>query len=449
MKKDIENNLDNQDLNIIKDDSSNDSLNVENIENNLENEEIISEEISQEITDDKSIDAEDFVEELNIHSEEDSDIYINADDIRVGDICEEQKYIEDKEIKKDKKNENNIILKSVISSSIASLLVTGGMLAMNNKNYSVPTSTITIENKVTDNVYKAVAEKATPSVVGITTLTIDTNNWFNIPLESEGVGSGVIVDSKGYILTNSHVVNDGKASKVSVMFADASTVDGKVVWNDAKLDIAIIKVEKENLEVAELGDSDKVEVGDIAIAIGNPLGLEFNKTVTQGIISGLDRMITTENGEMDDLIQTDASINPGNSGGPLLNDKGQVIGINTAKASGAEGLGFSIPINTIKPIIEQVISGGEFEKVTLGIKGIDAAQFELGVESGVYVLAIEENSPAKKADLSSGDIITELDGKKIENMTGLIKALYKYNKGDKAVLKVYKDNEEREVQVQF
>ena len=227
------------------------------------------------------------------------------------------------------------------------------MLALN-KNVSAPKSTITIENSTTDNVYKAVAAKATPSVVGITTLTVNTNNWFNIPLESEGVGSGVIVDSRGYILTNSHVVNDGQANKVSVIFADSSSVDGEVVWNDAKLDVAIVKVQKDNLDVAELGDSDNVEVGDIAVAIGNPLGIEFSKTVTQGIISGLDRVITTENGEMDDLIQTDASINPGNSGGPLLNAKGQVIGINTAKASDAEGLGFAIPINTIKPIIEQL-----------------------------------------------------------------------------------------------
>ena len=152
---------------------------------------------------------------------------------------------------------------------------------------------------------------------------------------------------------------------------------------------------------------------------------------------------------MDDLIQTDASINPGNSGGPLLNAKGQVIGINTAKASDAEGLGFAIPINTIKPIIEQVIEGGTYEKVTLGVKGVDVAQFELDVESGVYVLSVENDSAAKKAGISSGDIIIGIDNKKIENMTGLIKALYKYNKGDKATVKVCRDGEEKQIQVQF
>lgn len=427
MKKDFENKLDEE--NEILENTKNDkdeALNQQEDfygEENL-NDEITSEEFKEEFNHDG------LIEEINfgIHSMEDDS--------------------EELSIKKEKKNDNKVVKKAIIASGITSLIISGGVLALN-KNVSAPKSTITIENSTTDNVYKAVAAKATPSVVGITTLTVNTNNWFNIPLESEGVGSGVIVDSRGYILTNSHVVNDGQANKVSVIFADSSSVDGEVVWNDAKLDVAIVKVQKDNLDVAELGDSDNVEVGDIAVAIGNPLGIEFSKTVTQGIISGLDRVITTENGEMDDLIQTDASINPGNSGGPLLNAKGQVIGINTAKASDAEGLGFAIPINTIKPIIEQVIEGGTYEKVTLGVKGVDVAQFELDVESGVYVLSVENDSAAKKAGISSGDIIIGIDNKKIENMTGLIKALYKYNKGDKATVKVCRDGEEKQIQVQF
>ena len=442
MKKDIDNNIENQDNdNLIenKDLTENQKDNsVENIENqDINNENYIDEETEKEFIEEFNHD--DLIEELafGIHSLEEAPVEPSTEEVVNANKDDE------------KKCNKKIVTKCIVASSIASFIISGGMLALNKGNSHNLNSTITIKNSTTDNVYKAVAQKATPSVVGITTLTIDTNNFFNIPLESEGVGSGVIVDGKGYILTNSHVVNDGRASKVSVMFADASSVDGKVLWNDPKLDLAIVKVEKDNLDVAELGDSDAVEVGDLAIAIGNPLGLEFNKTVTQGIISGLDRVITTENGEMDDLIQTDASINPGNSGGPLLNAKGQVIGINTAKASGAEGLGFSIPINTIKPIIEQVISDGDFEKVTLGIKGVDAAQFDLSVENGVYVIAVEENSAAKKAGLSSGDIIVGLDGKKIDNMTNLTKALYKYNKGDTATLKIHKDGEEKELKVQF
>lgn len=441
MKKDIENNVNkekNEDIleDVVNDSSINDNSADEDLKEKQEDffDEALEKEFIEEFNHDELIEELEFgIHSLDEHDEE--------------EVSDESN--DDLSVDKNKKNDKKIIIKSVVASSIASLLVSGSFLALTNNNATTPNSTITIKNSTTDNVYKAVATKATPSVVGITTLTIDTNNFFNIPLESEGVGSGVIVDKRGYILTNSHVVNDGKAAKVSVMFADATSVDGKVLWNDSKLDIAIIKVEKDNLDVAELGDSDKVEVGDIAVAIGNPLGLEFNKTVTQGIISGLDRVITTENGQMDDLIQTDASINPGNSGGPLLNSKGQVIGINTAKAGNAEGLGFAIPINTIKPIIEQVISDGNFEKVTLGIKGVDVSQFGLDIESGVYVVAVENDTPAKKAGISSGDIIIELDGKKIENMTALTKSLYKYNKGDKAALKVYKDGQEKEVQVQF
>lgn len=347
-----------------------------------------------------------------------------------------------------KKNNKKIIFKSILASGIASLVVTGSVLYMNADKIG-PTAQITIKDQAVDNVYKAVATKATPSVVGITTLTVDTNNFFNLPMESEGVGSGVIVDKRGYILTNSHVVNDGKATKVSVMFSDATTVDGKVLWNDPKLDLAVVKVDKGNLTVAELGDSDKVEVGDISIAIGNPLGLELNKTVTQGIVSGLGRTIKTKNGEMADLIQTDASINPGNSGGPLLNSKGQVIGINTAKASGAEGLGFSIPINVAKPIIEQVISNGDFEKVTLGIRGFDATQLDLSTDKGVYVIEVESDSPARKSGISSGDIIVGIDNKEVNNMSDLSKALYTYKSGDKAKIKIYKDETEREVEVKF
>ena len=160
---------------------------------------------------------------------------------------------------------------------------------------------------------------------------ISTNNIFAIPTQAEGVGTGVIVDSKGYILTNSHVVSDGKAIDVKVLFNDGSTTAGKVLWNDEKLDLAIVKVDKTGLTVAELGDSSKVRVGDIAIAIGNPLGLEFQKSVTQGIISGLDRTIEAEGETMTGLLQTDASINPGNSGGPLLNVNGEVIGICSLK----------------------------------------------------------------------------------------------------------------------
>lgn len=306
------------------------------------------------------------------------------------------------------------------------------------------------------NVYHAVTDKAMPSVVGITTTTIDDNNVFAIPTQSEGVGTGVIVDANGYILTNSHVVSDGKATDVNVLFNDSTTSKGKVLWNDPTLDLAMVKVDKKGLVPAELGNSDVVRTGDISVAIGNPLGLEFQKSVTQGIISGLDRTIQTgQSSNMTGLMQTDASINPGNSGGPLLNEKGQVIGINTAKASQAEGLGFAIPINTAKPIIEQIINTGKFEKVTLGISGVDV-QFvqsrtteKLPTDKGVYVMEVMESSPAQKAGLKAGDIIVKVGDTEVNTMSDLNKGLYNYSSGDKSDITVNRNGKEMKMQVSF
>ena len=293
-----------------------------------------------------------------------------------------------------------------------------------------------------ENIYHAVTEKSMPSVVGITTVTIDRSNIFSLPQELQGVGTGVIVNSNGYILTNSHVVSDGKAVDVSVLFNDGSTTQGKVLWNDPQMDLAVVKVDKTGLGVADLGDSDKVKIGDIAVAIGNPLGLEFQRSVTQGIISGLDRNIQTENASMTGLMQTDASINPGNSGGPLLNSNGEVIGINTAKAAQGEGLGFSIPINIAKPIIDKIIKDGDFEKVILGIKGVDVQTYEaatgekLQSNEGVYVVEVVNNSTADKAGIKDGDIIKQIEDDNISSMSDLNKVLYKYSLGDKVNITV-------------
>ena len=263
------------------------------------------------------------------------------------------------------------VICSVLSSFLTVVLLKNNLTSSSNGGATSQSININSAGKST-NVYQAVTEKAMPSVVGITTTVMSSNNMFSIPTESEGVGTGIVVDSNGYILTNSHVISDGEAKKVNVLFNDGSSIDGNVVWYDSQLDLAIVKVNKTGLTPAELGDSNKVSIGDISIAIGNPLGLELQRTVTQGIISGLDRTIKTESATMTGLIQTDASINSGNSGGPLLNEKGQVIGINTAKTSEGESLGFAIPINQAKEIIESVIKNGSYEKVKLGIRGYDA-----------------------------------------------------------------------------
>lgn len=348
-----------------------------------------------------------------------------------------------------------IVVVAVISSILGSSLT---LFALKDKiaSSSQSSNIVVNEDSKSQNVYQAVAKKATPSVVGITTTSVSQDNMFAIPQETQGVGTGIIVDSNGYILTNSHVVSDGDATNVNVLFSDGSDIDGKVVWYDSQMDLAIVKVDKTGLTAADLGDSDDVAVGDISIAIGNPLGLDLQKSVTQGIISGLDRTISTsQSTNMTGLIQTDASINSGNSGGPLLNEKGQVIGINTAKASQGEGLGFAIPINTAKNIINEVIKDGNYEKVTLGIKGTDLETYEQAVgqdltgDSGVYVAEVTSGSAAEKAKMAAGDIIIKLGNTEITSMNDLNKALYNYKSGDKAEVTVLRNGKEQKLTVTF
>lgn len=315
-------------------------------------------------------------------------------------------------------------------------------------------SPITINPSEDMNIVSAVAKKAMSSVVGIT--TVEVQQYFWSQQEIEGVGSGVIVNSNGYILTNSHVIADGNAKSITVLFENGEKLPATILWYDSSLDLAMVKVDKTGLPVAELGDSDALEIGEIAIAIGNPLGLAFERSVTSGIISGLNRSIqVSANNVIGNLIQTDASINQGNSGGPLLNSKGQVIGINTAKMTSAEGLGFSIPINEIKPMIEEVIQHGSFSSVVMGISGISAADYNsrlgvnVGTDKGVVLVEVIENKPAHKAGLMSGDIIIAMDDIEIDTMNKLKKTLYKYKNGDTATLKILRNKSEVNIEIQF
>ena len=359
-----------------------------------------------------------------------------------------------------KKSISVVVIVAIICSILSSLLTVvvvnkTGILNGTTNSVKGTSSQIVVSNEKGTNVYQAVSEKAKPSVVGITTTTLSSDNMFSMPTESTGVGTGIIVDSNGYILTNSHVISDGQAKTVNVLFSDGSTIDGEVYWYDSQLDLAIVKVNKTGLTAAELGDSDKVQIGDISVAIGNPYGLDLAGTVTQGIISGLDRTISTSETTMTGLIQTDASINSGNSGGPLLNSSGQVIGINTAKASEGEGLGFAIPINTAKPIIESIIQKGSYEKVTLGIKGTDASKYaqyskqQLSTDEGVYVAEVVSGSAAESAGIKSGDIITKIDSTNLSVMSDLTKNLYNYTKGDSATLTINRDGKEMTLKVKF
>ena len=316
-----------------------------------------------------------------------------------------------------------------------------------------PGSGITINTSDDVNVVTAVASKSVSSVVGITTLQ-EGNSFLNSPVE--GLGSGVVVDSNGYILTNSHVVGDGNVNRINVLFEDGSQLPGKLLWNDSLLDLAVVKVDRTGLDVAELGNSDLIQVGELAVAIGNPLGLEFQRTVTSGVISGLHRSIRiSPSAVMEDLIQTDASINNGNSGGPLLNSQGQVIGINTAKVQGGEGLGFAIPINIVKPIIENVINDGSYNSVYIGFTGMDLEYYErrygvdFDAESGVVIDDIIPDSPAANAGLASQDIILEMDDEPIESMSTLRRLLLGYTMGDSAKLLVNRDGQVSEFEITF
>jgi serine protease Do len=255
-----------------------------------------------------------------------------------------------------------------------------------------------------------VTRETTPAVVGIQT--------------NGGSGSGVIIRADGIIVTNAHVV--GNARRVAVSLADGTEMVGEVLGRDPGIDIAIVRVAGTDLPVAPLGDSDRLEVGQLAIAIGNPFG--FERTVTRGIVSGLNRSLAAD---LPELIQTDAAINQGNSGGPLLNSAGEVIGINTAviQPGLATGLGFAVPINLARDVADQLLTTGVIRRALLGIYSMEitaelARQFGLPVLEGIIVTEVEEGSPAAAAGLRRGDIITRMGNSRIAgrgDMTGFLR----------------------------
>ncbi len=288
-------------------------------------------------------------------------------------------------------------------------------------------------------VAQSVAKSATQGVVGIMVERVETGKIFSGNDGTQvGMGSGVIVSSDGYILTNHHVAG-GKSKRIVVSLADGRNVDGETVWSDPVLDLAVVKINLTGLPTLKLGDAEQLQVGEPAVAIGNPLGLEFQRTVTSGIISALNRTISieTEQGTnyMEDLIQTDASINPGNSGGPLLNSKGEVVGINTIKVTSAEAIGFAIPINVAKPIVSRLMNTGQFTEAYMGLFAYDKSVIpyidgNLKIDQGVYVAHIDENGPAYKAGLRLGCIIRQIDGQDINSMMQLRTVLFSKSPGE-------------------
>ncbi|ADU73193.1 S1-C subfamily serine protease [Acetivibrio thermocellus AD2] len=308
------------------------------------------------------------------------------------------------------------------------------------------------------NTIQSVAENASKAVVGISVLKVDSSSIFNPnAVERWGVGSGVIVTPNGYILTNHHVAG-GKSKRIVVSLVDGKNLDGVTVWSDSVLDLAVVKIEAEGLPTIPLGDATKLKVGEPAIAIGNPLGLQFQRTVTSGIISALNRTIEvdTEQGTnyMEGLIQTDASINPGNSGGPLLNLKGEVVGINTVKVASAEGIGFAVPINVAIPIINKFATTGEFIEPYLGVFAYDKdiipyLDGNVKVQNGVYVANVDENGPAYKSGIRVGCIMTQIDGEEISTMMQLRCVIYSKNPGDVVTIRHISNGKPQTVQVRL
>ena len=310
-------------------------------------------------------------------------------------------------------------------------------------------------SNINDENQEDMLEKVIESVVGISRLTNAGGTILNnVSSEELGLGTGIIVSEDGYILSNMHVTGD----KFSICYVtiDENTYKGTVVFSEPDLDLSIVKVNVKNLKPIILGDSSNIKIGRQVFAIGNPIGYEFKRTVTSGIISAINRTVKIEEGEsvsyISDLIQTDATINPGNSGGPLVNKYGEVIGINTVKITSAEGIGFAIPINVIKPVVEKIRQTGSFEEATLGIYAYDSEVAEYmklkdKIITGIYVSQIINNGAASNSDLKVGDIITSIDNKKLYMINDLREYLYGKEPGDEVVLKIIRNEKEHEVTV--
>ena len=348
-----------------------------------------------------------------------------------------------------------LILFCLATVSVGSIVIYEMAFSKGTMNYSVsPSSTATrLYNDATaeENDVSDILEEVTKSIVGISKIKNKGSSVFSIDsTDSLGIGSGVVISENGYIATNWHVAGD-KFDTCYITFADGNTYTGNVVWADSDLDLAIVKMKAAGLKYLEIGNSEKLKIGQDVWAIGNPIGIEFQRTITKGIVSGINRTIKIEdeNGEnyMEDLIQTDASINSGNSGGALINKNGELIGINTVKIVAAEGIGFAVPIDIVKPIITKFLQNNNFEEAYLGIFAYDREAIKyldsnLEFDSGIYVVQISGDGPARNSGLKIGDVITKIDNIEINKMSELRNYIYTKKPGEKVVLTINRNKRE-------
>jgi len=352
--------------------------------------------------------------------------------------------------------QKSINIPTIILSAVVSAAVSFSIFLLKTNAHTIINEPIISSQGLIKGDITYIANRVGPSVVGIKVICNNVNTVLKKTVIEESQGSGIIVTDDGYIVTNYHVVSDvdtrnefARNNELTVFLADGEEVKAKYIGGDSSKDIAVIKIDKSNLKPAVLGDSASLQVGEIAVAIGNPLGIEFAGSVTGGYISALNRTIALDS-DMFNLIQTDAAINPGNSGGALVNAFGEVIGINTAKISvtGVEGLGFAIPINDVKLIVSDLIEFGYIKgKAFIGITGRDITQeMALWYEmpAGVYVLSVNEGLAADVAGIQKGDIIIELAGEKVTSMKELETIKNKYLAGDKINIKYIRNDKEFE-----
>lgn len=346
------------------------------------------------------------------------------------------------------------------------LYITYNNIEIYDGNYTTTKTQSTHKEQTVDNIEENskkvsdVIEETINCVVGISKLKNAGTSIFSENTENQlGLGTGIIVTENGYILSNEHVAGS-KYSKCYITLENGKNYEGTVVWSDTSIDLAIIKIGAENLNCVNLGNSDNIKIGETVYAIGNPIGYEFRRTVTSGIVSAKNRTIKIEEEKkssyMTNLIQTDATINPGSSGGPLININGEVLGINSVKITSAEGIGFAIPINIIKPIIEKLTSTGECITPSLGVFAYDKnivpyinqeLDQNIKLDKGIYIAEVTKNSPAEKVGVKRGDILLEIDGIELEKMSELRTYIYRKNVGEKVNIKLVRSNKKYQISV--
>ena len=301
------------------------------------------------------------------------------------------------------------------------------------------TEEITLENThliksplVTQNLFPLadLVENVQKSVVSISVNIVSRGRFF---FADEGSGTGIIISNDGYIVTNYHVIQN--TSDIEVSLSDGRNYSAEIVGLDVLTDLAVIKIEADNLSTIKFGESRALRPGDWVFTIGNALGLRGGPSVTFGIISGVGRTVQTERGDLYDMIQTDAAINQGNSGGPLVSDEGEVIGINTAVYSGAQGIGFSVSSSVAQPVINSLIKEGKVTRPLIGLRGMNTTstiskRYDLGVAEGIFVTQISPNGPADNGKLKVGDVITAINGTPTPTMSEFLPLLWGYDVGD-------------------